>query len=187
MPRIVRSPETATPRRLAGLVEQLADELKSGRESGQPLIDEEHFKTGAVRVVVFWDRWDHISQEDRSEAILEAYRKVEGDDFANRIALVSGLTIPEGQEAGMLPWYVFPALREDDPATPEQCFQAMIDEGASVLRNPSWPELRFATEEEAEACKKRLANRLPGSEPCWVIVPEIRLGEGETWDFSGIE
>ena len=187
MPRIIRSPETLTPRRYSGLVEELVDELKSDRESGQPRIDEEHFKTGSIRAVVLWDRWDHLSQEDRSAVILEAYRTVEGEEFANRIALVSGLTIPEAHVSGMLPWHVFPALRDDDPATPEQCFQAMIDEGASVLKSPRWPELRFATEEEAEACKRRLADRLPGSGPCWVVIREFYLGEGESWDFSGID
>ena len=48
----------------------------------------------------------------------------------------------------------------------------MIGEGASLLFDPNQPQLRFATAEEAEACRKRLAQKLPGSEPVWVLANE---------------
>jgi hypothetical protein len=184
MPRNVRSPETLTPRRPSRLVEELAEELRSGRESGQPIIDEDRFKTGSIRVVVLWDRWDDIDPESRSAAIVEAYRKVEGEEFAGRIALVNGLTIPEAIASGMLPVKIIAALREDDPVTPEQCRQAMIDEGASTLLDDGYPELRYATEEEADAGRKRLAARLPGSEPVWVVIKEPSLTSKYHWDYS---
>ena len=184
MPRKVRSPEISKPRRNPRLVEDLAGELRSSRESGQPRIEEEHFKTGSIRVVVLWDRWDHVSQEERSDVIIEAYRAVEGEEFAGRLALVNGLTIPEAQASGMLPIRLIAALREDDPATPAQCRQALIEEGASTLLDDDDPQLWFATEEEAEEARKRLSARLPGSEPCWVVIKFPDMHAATEWDFS---
>jgi len=152
------------------LVEELAEELRSGREFGQPIVDEDRFKTGAIRVVVLWDRWEDVDPEDRSAAIVEAYRLVEGEEFASRIALVNGLTIPEAMASGMLPVMIFAAVREKDPVSLESCNRAMIEEGASTLLDPGNPELRFSTEEEAMACVRRLSARLPGSEQCWFII-----------------
>ena len=75
----------------------------------------------------------------------------------DRIALASGLTVPEAHAAGMLPFQVFPALRRGDPVTLDQCRQALIDEGASILFGADNPQLRFATEEDAEKARERLA------------------------------
>jgi hypothetical protein len=64
-------------------------------------------------------------------------------------------------------------LRPGDPVTPEQAREAMLAEGASVLVSPQSPQLRFATQEEAEAALQRLSRRLPGSAPIWLINREI--------------
>src|SRR6266536_4837638 len=145
------------PRHPVGdLAERLADELRSGREWGQPVIDEEEFPTGKIRVTVIWDAWDRLPLEDRTAVILRAYDLAEGRGYRERIALASGLTVPEAYAAGMLPFQIIPALRRGDKVTPEECRQAMIDEGASTLLAPDKPQLRFATEEEAEAARRRL-------------------------------
>ncbi len=168
------------PRRTVGsLVERLADELKSDRQSGQPLIEEEEFPTKKLRVNVIWDAWDHIPLEDRTATILRAYEQAEDREFRDRIALASGLTVPEAHAAGMLPYQVIPAVRTGDPVTVEQCRKTLIDEGASILFGADNPQLRFATEEDAEAASKRLAARLPNSEPVWVIIKEV--GTVEDW------
>jgi hypothetical protein len=66
----------AEPRRTVGkLVRQLVDELKSDRESGQPLIEEEEFPTKKLRVNVIWDEWDRVPLEDRTATILQAYEQ----------------------------------------------------------------------------------------------------------------
>jgi hypothetical protein len=160
-------------------VERLADELRSNRASGQPIIDEEEFPTKKLRVNVIWDEWDRVPLEDRTATILRAYEQAEGKDYPDRIALASGLTVPEAYAAGMLPYSILLAIRAGDPVTVEQCRQALIDEGASTLFGEDSPQLRFATEEEAEAARKRLAARLPGSEPVWVITKEV--GPVEAW------
>jgi hypothetical protein len=79
----------------------------------------------------------------------------------------------------MLPYQVIPAVRKGDPVTLEQCRQALIEEGASMLFGADSPQLRFATAEEAEASRKRLAQRLPKSEPVWIISKEV--GTVEDW------
>ncbi len=156
------------------LTRELADELKLEKQFGQPLIEEEHYDlTGLIRVNVLWDRWQNIPHEYRSSVILNAYKIAESKEFADRITLATGLTFPEAHASGMLPFRVIAALRQGDAVTADQCRQAMIEEGASTLQDPNLPQLRFATEEEAEACLGRLSARLPESEQVWQILREV--------------
>jgi len=143
------------------------------------LIDEQEFPTGKIRVTVLWDEWDRLPLEDRTAVILRAYDLAEGRDYRERIALASGLTVPEAYAAGMLPFQIIPALRRGDKVTREECCQAMIEEGASTLLAPDKPQLRFATEEEAEAARQRLVQRLPNSDQVWVITQDV--GKVEDW------
>jgi hypothetical protein len=179
MPRKRRGFEEPPRRTVGKLVERLVDELKSNRPSGQPMIEEEEFPTKKLRVNVLWDAWDHLPHEDRTATILKAYEQAEGRESRDRVALASGLTIPEAHAAGMLPYQVIAAVRKGDPVTMEQCRKALIDEGASILFGDDNPQLRFSTEEEAEAARKRLAQRLPNSEPVWVITKEA--GTVDDW------
>jgi hypothetical protein len=179
MPRRRRGFEEPPRHAVGNLVERLADELKSARQTGQPLIEEEEFPTKKLRVNVIWDEWDRIPLEDRTATILRAYEKAEGREYRDRIALASGLTVPEAHAAGMLPYQVIAAVRQGDPVTADQCRTALIEEGASILFGEDSPQLRFSTEGEAEAARKRLAERLPNSEPVWVITKEA--GTVEDW------
>lgn len=174
MARIKRGLEAPPRRGRHDLSDALIEELKRNRESGQPIIDEQHFPaTNTIRVNVIWDRWDGVSYDDRVATIFDAYREAEGQEACDRIAMAMGLTVPEAYESGLLPFQVLPLIRKDDPVSAEQCRQAMIDEGASLLFAPDKPQLRFATQEEAEACVKRLIQRLPGSEPVWTIAQDV--------------
>jgi hypothetical protein len=179
MPRIKRRFEEP-PRSTSGnLIQDLVDELRSDREAGQPVIHEQAFPTGKLRIVVIWDRWDRLPSEERTAVILQAYEEVEGREYRENIALASGLTFPEAYAAGMLPFQVIPAVRKSDQVTPEQCRQAMIDEGASTLLGADKPQLRFAMAEEAEAAVSRLSKRLPNSDEIWVVAQEV--GKVEDW------
>src|SRR5437764_11001146 len=128
MPRKRRGFEEPPRRPVTNLIERLADELKAGRQSGQPLIDEEEFPSKKLRVNVIWDAWDRVPLEERTATILRAYEQAEGRDWRDRIALASGLTVPEAQAAGMLPYQVIAALRKGDPVTKDECRQALIDQ-----------------------------------------------------------
>jgi hypothetical protein len=179
MPRKKRGVEEQPRPARGDLAERLADELRSGRASGQPMIDELEYASGKISVTVVWDEWDRLSLEDRTSIILRAYELAEGRGYRDRIALASGLTVPEAYGAGMLPFQIIPALRRGDPVTPEQCRQAMLEEGASTLLAADKPQLRFSSEEEAEAARRRLIRRLPDSEPVWVVTQEV--GKVEDW------
>jgi hypothetical protein len=183
MPRKRRGVEEQPFSARGDLAGRLADELRSNRESGQPVIEEQEFPTGKLRVTVLWDEWDRLPLEDRIAVILRAYDLAEGRGYRERVALASGLTIPEAHAAGMLPFQIIPALRKGDPVTAEQCRQALIDEGASTLLAPEKPQLRCATAEEAEVARNRLIQRLPGSDQVWVITQEI--GQVEDWSERG--
>jgi hypothetical protein len=178
MPR--RTARIEPPRHTGGgLVARLADELTNQRDSGQPIIYERPFGSDLLQATVVWDEWDRLTLEDRTDIILRAYEKAEGPQARDRIALASGLTVPEAYASGMLPYQIIAAVRKSDPVTRQECRQAMIDEGASTLIEPDQPQLRFASEQEAEAAMKRLSDRLPGSEPVWTITKEI--GRAEDW------
>ncbi|HVS34922.1 MAG TPA: hypothetical protein VMS17_05030 [Gemmataceae bacterium] len=151
------------------MAERLAGELRNSREGGQPLIYETEYPSGRIRVIVIWDTWDAAAPEDRTSAILRAYDLAEGRESRDKIALASGLTVPEACAAGMLPYQILAALRKGDPLTREQAHQAMLEEGASTLMSPDALQLRFPAEEDAKACVRRLIQRFPGTEDVWLI------------------
>jgi hypothetical protein len=173
MPRIKMGFEHQPRKTDAKLVERLVDELKVNRESGQPFIYEQGFSTGKVRILVIWDDWKDMPLEDRTNIILSAIERSDGKDYRNKVALASGLTVPEGIAAGMLPYQILAALLKGDKVTPEQCRKAMLEEGASELVGPDLLQLRFPTEDSAEACRKRLIKRLPDSDEVWIVSREI--------------
>jgi hypothetical protein len=72
----------------------------------------------------------------------------------------------------LLPFQVTTALRKNDLVTLEQCREAMIAEGASLLSDPRKPELRFATADQADEGVRRLVARLPESEPVWIVMKD---------------
>lgn len=166
------------------LAAMLSEELKAKRESGQPLVYEEELRAGRIRVTVIWDEWDHTPMEERLAIIFRAYELAEGAASRERIALASGLTVPEATAAGVVPFQVMPALRKSDPVTREQCWHAMLEEGASQLFGPDSLQLRFATRQEADACRRRLINHLPGSNDVWVISRVINIQDSITIEDS---
>ena len=176
MPRRRIGVQSALPAAKSKLAETLAAELKSGRQFGQPIVYEQEYPTGKVRVVVVWDEWADDPLEDRSAVILKAYELAEGAAAHEKIALASGLTVPEATAAGILPFQIITALRKGDPVTSEQARTAFLEQGASKLDNPQALQLRFATEEEALACRRRLIEQFPGSE-VWLVRRDISMQE----------
>ncbi len=176
----IDEPALAAP---SALAERLAAELRDSKESGQPVIIERVFPSDKLSVQVIWDAWDRVLMENRPGVILRAYQLAGERDAHGRIAIANGLTVPEAHNSGLLPFAVIPALREGDPVTAEQCRQAMIDEGASVLLGAAKPQLRFSTAERAGAAMRRLGERLPGSGPVWVMTEDMPGPDG--WDGEG--
>jgi hypothetical protein len=174
MPRKKIGVQSALATAKDGLAQKLAEELKANREFGQPTVYEQEYSTKKVRVTVIWDEWADASLEDRSAVILKAYELAEGETARDKIALASGLTVPEAAAAGLLPFQVIPGLRESDSITREQVEAAMVELGASKLLPSDGLQLRFATKEEAETCVQRLIENLPPSKPIWIISREVQ-------------
>jgi hypothetical protein len=173
MPRIKMGFEDQPRKADSKLVERLVDELKANRESGQPFIYEQAFSTGRVRVLVVWDDWKDLPLEQRTKIVLSAIEQSDGKDYRAKVALANGLTVPEGVAAGMLPYQIITAHRRGDKVTLQQCWDAMLAEGASQLFGPKLLQLRFPTEDSAEACRKRLVKKLPSSDEIWIVSREI--------------
>lgn len=170
MPVIQKTVGGADVSRHADLVAVLASELTTPKTFGQPLVMEEEFpRTGRLGVTVVWDRLYSVSDLDRPAIIRNAYEAVHPDK-AKRIAFVSGYTVPEGVEAGLLPYAVTPLIRKTDPPNWwDDCLAAMVAVGASTLADPKRPTLRFPTLEQAEVCWSELKARVAGAESVWVV------------------
>jgi hypothetical protein len=184
MPRKTIAVQTTLTATKAGLAEKLAAELKSAKDFGQPLVYEQEYSTKKVRVTVIWDEWADASLEERSAVIMKAYEIAEGAGGREKIALASGLTVPEATAAGLLPFQVFPGLRKTDPIKPEQVREIMLEQGASKLSADDGLQLRFATKEEAEACRDRLIRKLPASEPIWIISRDLNVQDYQSLSDS---
>ncbi len=75
----------------------------------------------------------------------------------------------------MLPYQVLPARRPTDPVAPEDIKAAMLEQGASQFNAEDGLQLRFATREEADACRSSLSVKLPDSEPIWIISRDVHV------------
>jgi hypothetical protein len=63
----------------------------------------------------------------------------------------------------------------------------MLAEGASHLFGPKILQLRFPTEDSAEACRNRLIKRLPNSDEIWIVSREITAQDfGQTSESVAI-
>ncbi len=85
------------------------------------------------------------------------------------------MTVPEATAAGMLHYQVLPAIRATDPVNVEDVEAAMVEQGASQLNEVDGPQLRLATREEDEAFRSRLIEKLPSSEPIWIISRDVHV------------
>jgi hypothetical protein len=167
-------------------VDRLVEELGADREAGQPFIYEQGFSTGKVRILVVWDEWKELTLEQRTNVIHSAIEQSDGKEYRTRVALASGLTVPEGVAAGMLPYQILAARRNSDHVTFDQCRQAMLEEGASQLFGPDILQLRFPTEDAAESSRKRLIAELPGSDDIWIVTKELSAQDfAPSWDSIG--
>lgn len=175
MPRILRTPEIRPRARFDAIARELADELRDNKEFGQPLIEESSSPaTNTRRVTVYWDKWEGVPEEDRLATILTAYEDALGPAYAESIAIPAGYTIPEARMHGFLPFSILNGWRRTDPISESELHAALISEGASMLEDPSSPDLRFPTLADAMAAVERLERRLPGSRDIWIVAEDVR-------------
>jgi hypothetical protein len=153
------------------LVADLAREIKEPRRIGQPIILERAgMGNQSIVVHVIWDRWEDCPRDLRADIILDAYERALGPEYREKISLPIGIVVPEATAMGLLP-YDFRMRRQQRPQGPtEEERQVMIEAGASTLSDPRRPQLRCATEDDADATYQYLRERLPNS--WWIVVEE---------------
>jgi hypothetical protein len=112
MARFIINPELDISR-YEPLTTELNEEL-AHPGVGQPYIIEENIpSTESKHVHVVWDAWSGIREEERSQIILEAYRRLEGREPEN-IAVAVGLLPTEAFAAGLLPYVIQSTRRNSD-------------------------------------------------------------------------
>ncbi|HYH68905.1 MAG TPA: hypothetical protein VD866_29700 [Urbifossiella sp.] len=158
----------------AALVAELAAELRSPRPFGQPFVEIDTFpRSGLTAVTVIWDALRGLTDEQRSAAVLDAYQQVHPNVGADRVAFALGYTTAEATAAGKLPYAVRPTLAAE-PTLDRAAVAAVVREyGGADDRRAAFPALRFPTREDAEACRQKLLDRLPGTEAVWTIAETV--------------
>ena len=157
------------------LVAELADELRDGREFGQPLVEVDTYpRTNVKLVTVTWDKFESLGEAQRSAVIQEAYARALGPPPAGHTVFAVGFTLQEAESAGRLPYSVVPYLYGPAGVSTDQVLDLMIEFGASVTPRGGAPAvLRFSTLADAEACRAKLIERLPGSDAVWSIIQAV--------------
>ena len=79
MPRIKRGIADLQQPVSSDLTARLAEELRHDHPSDQPVILEQAFPSGKLRVIVIWDQWDRLPLEDRTAVILRDCEMAERD------------------------------------------------------------------------------------------------------------
>lgn len=106
------------PQRHGELKKRLIDEWREepGPEP-RPDIVEETEGDRTVHIYVTWDDWGTLSQEDRSEIIMDAYEEAAGPQKALEVTVAMGLSHREAKRMGITATRQFPTLdrvRPDD-------------------------------------------------------------------------
>jgi hypothetical protein len=87
-----------------------ADELRSRliaewRDAGtvdpRPQIIEETDRGETVHIYAIWDEWGTMSQQDRSEILMDAFEEANGQQRALHVVVAMGLTRAEADRMGI--------------------------------------------------------------------------------------
>ncbi|HEV3007344.1 MAG TPA: hypothetical protein VGX78_22930 [Pirellulales bacterium] len=173
MPRHILKPDPRSPR-FDDIVARLVREFEQAAPgtSPQPVIIEQHVpSTGSRHLHVIWDEWRRIPEMQRSEIIVDAYRRAEGEPAADEVTIAVGATVQEAMALGLLPFKIVPSRKANGPISLDAYRQAFESEAAQTLAGANANELRYATMADAEQGLRRVESALPGSS--WLIVQEV--------------
>ncbi|MGI4792344.1 MAG: hypothetical protein ACRYFS_26250 [Janthinobacterium lividum] len=82
------------------LKQRLTDEfVHPANEYAAPFINIERPGT-STHLLVVWDEWRDLSQQERSSMILRAYEAANGIDAAIEVSVAMGLTVSEAERLG---------------------------------------------------------------------------------------
>jgi hypothetical protein len=82
---------------------RIAEEIRNPQEGmAEPVIVlEAQGQQAPTHLYVIWSEWGQLTQLERSEIALEAYREAEGSNFASNLRVALGLTPEEAARMGI--------------------------------------------------------------------------------------
>lgn len=83
--------------------QRLAEEIRSPQPgTAEPIIIlEGQGQQIPTHLYVIWSEWGQLTQLERSEIVLEAYREAKGTKFASQLRVALGLTPEEAERMGI--------------------------------------------------------------------------------------
>jgi hypothetical protein len=163
--------ETLSPPRHAKLIGKLANRLRENLDvPSLPLIVQNRTpRTRTVHLLVVWDEWQNVPNAERSEIVTTAYAVAHPDDqFAVNFPLA--YTPSEALSLGYLPYRIVALVRPTDRIRKPEIERAMRSVGGIYLKVGTAPQLRFASQAQAEDAYRSLATKLPS--PVWTLIQE---------------
>lgn len=84
----------------SSLQERLTQEFEHPSQNYvPPFINIDHLGE-RIHLLVVWDDWRSLSQQERSVLIVDAYRTAEGEGAASLVSVAMGLTLSEAERLG---------------------------------------------------------------------------------------
>lgn len=85
------------------LVAEISRHLRGGADLPDTprIVESEDRLSQNMHVVVLWDEWDSVSERERADIILSAYKDVQGQAAMLRISVAMGVTPVEAYRLGM--------------------------------------------------------------------------------------
>lgn len=85
------------------LVDELVRHLKDEPDLPElpRIIEEDDRLSNNMHVYVLWDAWNSVTERERSEIILEAYKKARGQEEMLRVTIAMGVTPLEAKNLGL--------------------------------------------------------------------------------------
>jgi len=81
------------------LRELLAREWRKPAKSGEPVIlQRTGDATHSTHLIVVWAKWDSLTQEERSEIIMDAYQETHSPEQVLNVTVAMGLTPDEAEK-----------------------------------------------------------------------------------------
>ncbi len=83
--------------------QRLVEELKNPQPgTAEPIIIlESQGQQTPTHLYVIWSEWGQLTQLERSEIVLDAYREAKGTSFASHLRVALGLTPEEAERMGI--------------------------------------------------------------------------------------